>query len=150
MHSSTATEDFAKVVKVTNHNRQWDAELIWFSLSATHQICIIYDLEHGFIITWPCLMVKVLTTRAKFLEPSDYCNIINCIFTFRTTNVFHYLCSIATQFKLRKHKFLNYTIGMMVRVFANGPGDLGSIPGQVIPKILKMVLDASLLNTQHY
>ena len=41
-------------------------------------------------------------------------------------------------------------IGIMVRVFANGPGDLGSIPGRVIPKTLKMVLDASLLNTQHY
>ena len=39
---------------------------------------------------------------------------------------------------------------MMVRVFANGRGDLGSIPGQVIPKTQKMVLDASLLNTQHY
>ena len=39
----------------------------------------------------------------------------------------------------------------MVRVFANGPGDLGSIPEQVIPKTFKkMVLDASLLNTQHY
>ena len=38
----------------------------------------------------------------------------------------------------------------MVRVFANGPGDLGSIPGWVIPKTLKMVLYASLLNTQHY
>ena len=38
----------------------------------------------------------------------------------------------------------------MVRVFANGPGDLGSIPGQVIPKTQKMVLDASLLNTQLY
>ena len=38
-------------------------------------------------------------------------------------------------------------IGMMVRVFAKG---LGSIPGQVIPKTQKMVLDASLLNTQHY
>ena len=25
-------------------------------------------------------------------------------------------------------------IGMMVRVFTNGPGDLGSIPGRVIPK----------------
>ena len=36
------------------------------------------------------------------------------------------------------------------RVFANGPGDLGSIPGRVIPKTQKMVLDASLLNTQHY
>ena len=30
------------------------------------------------------------------------------------------------------------------------PGDLGSIPGQVIPKTLKMVLDTSLLNTQQY
>ena len=38
----------------------------------------------------------------------------------------------------------------MVRLFANGPGDLGSIPGRVIQKTLKMVLDASLLNTQHY
>ena len=41
-------------------------------------------------------------------------------------------------------------IGIMVRVFANGPGDLGSIPGRVIPKTQKMVLDAILLNTQHY
>ena len=41
-------------------------------------------------------------------------------------------------------------IGMMVRVFADGPGDLGSIPGRVILKTLKMVLDVSLLNTQHY
>ena len=38
----------------------------------------------------------------------------------------------------------------MGRVFANGPGDLASIPGRVIPKTLKMVLDASLLNTQQY
>ena len=33
---------------------------------------------------------------------------------------------------------------------ANGPEDWGSIPGQVIPKIQKMVLDAVLINTQHY
>ena len=33
-------------------------------------------------------------------------------------------------------------------MFANGPRDLGSIPGCVIPKTLKMVLDTSLLNTQ--
>ena len=35
-------------------------------------------------------------------------------------------------------------------MFANGPEDLGSIPGRVIPKTLKMVLDTSLLNTQQY
>ena len=37
----------------------------------------------------------------------------------------------------------------MVRVFANGPGDLGSILGRVIPKTQNCI-DASLLNTQHY
>ena len=40
--------------------------------------------------------------------------------------------------------------GIMVRVFATGPGDQGSIPGRVIPKTQKMVLDASLFDTQHY
>ena len=35
-------------------------------------------------------------------------------------------------------------------VFANGPWDLGSIPGHVIPEIVKMVLDTTLLNTQQY
>ena len=38
----------------------------------------------------------------------------------------------------------------MSRVFANGPEDRGSIPGRVIPKTQKMILDAALLNTQHY
>ena len=35
-------------------------------------------------------------------------------------------------------------------VFANGPEDLGLITGRVIPKTQEMVLDATLLNTQHY
>ena len=38
----------------------------------------------------------------------------------------------------------------MVRVFTNGLEDQGLIPGRVIPKTQKMVLDASLLNTQLY
>ena len=41
-------------------------------------------------------------------------------------------------------------IGLVSRVFANGPGDRGSIPGRVTLKTLKMVLDTSLLNTQQY
>ncbi len=44
----------------------------------------------------------------------------------------------------------NGLIGLIGRMFANGPGELGSIPGRVIPKTLKMVLDTSLLNTQQY
>ena len=48
------------------------------------------------------------------------------------------------------HHYDYRLIGLVGRVFANDPGDLGSIPGRVIPKTLKMVLDTSLLNTKQY
>ena len=48
------------------------------------------------------------------------------------------------------YTWFNRLIGLVGRVFANGPGDLGSIPGWVIPKTVKMVLDNSLLNNQQY
>ena len=38
----------------------------------------------------------------------------------------------------------------MSRIFDNGSGDRGSIPGRVTPKTQKMVLDDAMLNTQHY
>ena len=41
-------------------------------------------------------------------------------------------------------------IGLADSVFTNGPGDLGSTTGRVIPKTPKMVLNICLLNTQHY
>ena len=41
-------------------------------------------------------------------------------------------------------------IGLMSRVFANDPGEWGSISARIIPKTQKMVLDATLLNTQYY
>ena len=43
---------------------------------------------------------------------------------------------------LQSTKYLNYNSIFILSV--------GSIPGQVIPKTLKMVLDTSLLNTQQY
>ena len=48
------------------------------------------------------------------------------------------------------YSWLYRTIGLMSRVFTNGPEDQGSISGQVIPKTQKMVLDAVLFSTQHY
>ena len=51
---------------------------------------------------------------------------------------------------LERYKFIAAGGDYFEGVFANRPGDLGSIPGRVIPKTQKMVLDASLLNTQHY
>ena len=45
---------------------------------------------------------------------------------------------------------LYLAIGLISRVFANGPGDWGSILSRVIPKTQKTVLDAAWLSTQHY
>ena len=42
------------------------------------------------------------------------------------------------------------SIVQAVKVFAKGPRDQSSIPGRVIPKTKKMVLDVSLINTQNY
>ena len=44
------------------------------------------------------------------------------------------------------YECMNQLIDQVGRVIANGPGDLGSIPGRVIPNTFKMVLDTSLLN----
>ena len=41
-------------------------------------------------------------------------------------------------------------IGQMSRVSVHSTGDRCSIPGRVIPKTQKMVIDAALFNTQHY
>ena len=62
------------------------------------------------------------------------------------------VCVCAKREKLREkfRKIYNRSIGIMVRVFGNGTGDRGSILSRVIPKTHKMILDASLLNTQYY
>ena len=65
----------------------------------------------------------------------------------------YWLCTIAIYMNMRNVQGMfiyiyiyiyiyNRDIGPAVRVFANGPG--------VIPKTLKMELDTTLLNTQHY
>ena len=51
---------------------------------------------------------------------------------------------------MNQYTTFQFTSGLMSRAFANGQKDQGSIPGQVIPKTQKIVLDATLLNTQHY
>ena len=42
------------------------------------------------------------------------------------------------------------SIGLVGRVFSSGLGDLGSIPGRIIPKTFKVVLNTSLLDSQQY
>ena len=66
--------------------------------------------------------------------------------------MFYCFCPGKYSFNLNafKAKFVYRLIGLMGRVLANGLGDLSSIPGRVILKTIKMVLDSSLLNIQPY
>ena len=59
-------------------------------------------------------------------------------------------CILISELKIHLKGISEEVKNRNMTVFANGPGDLGSVPGRVIPKTQKMVLDASLLNTQHY
>ena len=57
-----------------------------------------------------------------------------------------------TRIHTHTHTHINIyqPISITVRVLANAPGDRGSVPGRVIPKTQKMIVDATLFNTQHY
>ena len=45
---------------------------------------------------------------------------------------------------------LDRLIGLVSKVFVNGPGDVCSITGRVTRNTFKMALNTSLLNTQQY
>ena len=60
----------------------------------------------------------------------------------------HWVPSMGQIEPFSHYYYLLFETVLVSRVFANGPGDLGSILGRVTPKTLKMVLDTSLLNTK--
>ena len=55
-----------------------------------------------------------------------------------------------TKLKITPIYLTTYNLHQKLKIKSYGLGDLGSIPGRVIPKTLKMVLDTSLLNSQQY
>ena len=99
-------------MKMMNHIRQWIAELASYSPS----LVVWFGI-------WPQnpRIVEVLVTWVKFLEePSSYCTVINCTFTFLHNKCFFgFSCCITAQCKLIKHKF---TIQTTVLYFDLRPG----------------------------
>ena len=73
-----------------------------------------------------------------------------CTQILKSNKNYIYICVCVCVCVLLNLKVIIRLIGLVGRVFANGPEDLGSIPGHVIPKTLKIILDPSLLNTQQY
>ena len=73
-----------------------------------------------------------------------------CLCVFAGVCVFLHISSTPCLINFKNGWMTGIMIGIMVRVFANGLEDLGSILGRVIPKTQKIMLDAVLLNTQYY
>ena len=73
----------------------------------------------------------------------------NSVYTY-TLNIYDLVWFYGISTIVGTSIFVWVYIGLVGRVFTNGQGDLGSIPGHVIQKTLKMVLATYLLNTQQY
>ena len=84
--------------------------------------------------------------RGKILLKKYYCVFHYCIFI--PASVF-----VTASLSLCRELFYIYMcmyVDVNLHMWLYNTGDHGSIPCHVIPKTLKMVLDASLLNTQQY
>ena len=103
--------------------------------------------------TFNIVLLKVHTLLPSVLLHSDFMvkKVINSryIYIYQQARLWHKVCFLTefNRFEFRVFHFLDWSIGLMSRVFNNGLGDWGSIPGWVITKTQKMVLDATLLNT---
>ena len=72
-HKLAALDNLAEVMKVTNYTGLWYAEITWYSRITIRWI-FFYGLKHvlrthGLRPTWPCLIIKALVIKAKFLDP---------------------------------------------------------------------------------
>ena len=97
---------FAKVMKVTNNNGQQEARLAWYSPIYSHPI-FLYSCESSFRLTKLYLNIEFRKTWVKFLQPSSYYIVINCVFTVHATNIFGRFRGIRAQLELVKYKFSN-------------------------------------------
>ena len=63
-----------------------------------------------------------------------------CVFVYLYVHIYIYMY-------IYIYIYIYWPISLVDRAFVNDLGDRGLIPGQVIPKTQKMVLDTSLLHT---
>ena len=131
--------------------------LLWYDWSLWYYFCVVIKRDSVTLFRLPFLChIHVILDTIPWVCCLKYLH--NCFsFHFCFLNVFIVpllfvpkLISVAVT-DLAFFVFLVHrAIGWMSRVFANGLGYRGSIPGRVIPKTLKMVFDATLLSTQNY
>ena len=74
-----------------------------------------------------------------------FCNLSNYIHKFLSSMIANFSVHMYMYYI---HYYKYQLLDLVGRVFTNDQGDMGSIPGYIIQKTLKLVLDVSWLNTQ--
>ena len=118
---------------LTLSNIRYVSRILWVSFSRTDSGLCIY---------------RFFISMAHFSMPNVF--YVPSVFSVLLFQSFWLYFPQVTNVSRNYYYSFDRLIGLVGRVFINGPGDLGSIPGHVIPKTLKMVLDTALLNTQQY
>ena len=132
------------------------------TLTVTISWCYVITWEWWFHMHFIHAEDFSLLTRSNFMHITPWSNGTSpfsvSILTFSSVSVVYlivflwfylFLCVTAPNHS-RRTSYIYIYIYIYIWVFANGPGDKGSIPGQVIPKTQKTVLGAALLYTQQY
>ena len=91
-------------------------------------------------ITFSCLIKMVVSCQRRNFQLQSYLveayNFLNDLHIFRIC-IYIYICNATYELfspsSLTQYIYIYIYIGMMIRVFSNGPGGLDSIPGRVIP-----------------
>ena len=113
------------IIPKVNVRSRLEFELAYYDVVVKH-IRHTHTHTHTYMCVCACLYVYIYThthnVTHKKVHPNFY---------------------IKDQFSSKTHTHIHTHIRLVGRVFANGPQALGSIPGIVIPKTLKMVLDTA-------
>ena len=101
---------------------------------------LLYYCKMAKITLYSQIFDRAIMLKCHYLENKLVCNsICNLAITM--------WCRVSLYHKGDNYYRLLYTY---TEPLANDPGDRASIPGQVIPKTQKIVLDVALVSTQHY
>ena len=105
---------------------------------------LMFEHLYRFISIFACICVHIYIYIYIYIYVQEDVILFSFFFFFFISTIYMYIYACVYMCVVDR------LFGLVGIVFANGPGDMGSISGRVIPKTLKMVLDTSLLNTQHY
>ena len=132
----------AKVSNLKNEN-SWPLTSPHFTISMLQYVC-----HKDLLIDFNGMSIRLgLFYTSRFGNPLIFCVVVFKRFFFLPTQILFLVC-VGTLHLYRRYSqcilsFVDWALVFREQIMIKSLRDLGSIPGRVIPKTLKMVLDTS-------